>query len=96
MNKTMRGKLNKAGKALRDGGAQADDCADFGKWWYVNDWRGQKKQKPQPAQVVECWGAFTEWREDGNGQKDRSTPIRAKTAESIQAREVARVLGPNA
>lgn len=86
MSKKMRGTLNSTGKTLRDGGAKSTDCAEFSRWWYALDWRGQQRQKPTPALVVECWGAFVEWRKDGgkiSGPTNQrgSTILAASTAE---------------
>lgn len=67
MSKAMKGKLNTAVKALRGGGASVGEVGEFSEWWYACDWRGQKDQPPQPSQVVECWGAFSQW--NANGRK---------------------------
>lgn len=49
----VRGMLNKNEKILRKAGYTAEFVRDvFGPWWYRTDFRGQKKQKPTPSQVV--------------------------------------------
>lgn len=49
-----RGRLNRAEKALR-GYPPAIILHRYGPhgWWYVHDWRGQKKQPPTPEQICE-------------------------------------------
>jgi hypothetical protein len=66
LNPTMRGKLDTACKTLREGDASADDIPDYTTYWYEQDWRGKKKQRPTPSQVVETWGAFIAWRDGRN------------------------------
>jgi hypothetical protein len=65
LNNTMRGKLNTACKTLRQSDATPADVKEYTTWWYSEDWRGQKRQRPTPSQIVETWGSFCEWR-DGN------------------------------
>lgn len=49
-------------------GITATDISDFGKWWYVNDWRGQRKQPPTLAQISSEWGKFKS-ASNGGGHK---------------------------
>jgi hypothetical protein len=53
-----RGILNRFSKQLVDVHATVDDLDRFLRWWNVKDWRGQRGQKPTPADVVKCWTAF--------------------------------------
>ena len=54
---------------LQEMGASAGDIERFGKWWYQNDWRGQKGQKPTLAQVRERWGDFIRPQQNGTNGK---------------------------
>lgn len=51
--------LNQSEKILRlKAQATPEELLEFGEWWKVNDWRGQKGQPPTPAQVREMWQRF--------------------------------------
>lgn len=54
----MRRRISEAGKALMAIGAQVADVANFGVWWYANDWRGKRGSAPTPEQVRDSWHAF--------------------------------------
>lgn len=56
----MRGRLNKAGKELREAGRTGEAVMAFGDWWKINDWRGKQGQPPTLAQLKESWGQFEE------------------------------------
>lgn len=47
---------------LEEMGASAGDIDAFGEWWYANDWRGQKGQKPTLAHVREYWSEFLDFK----------------------------------
>lgn len=44
--------LGSASKKLRKAGYTVDSIATFEKYWYAEDWRGRKGQKPTIPQVV--------------------------------------------
>lgn len=52
------GQLNKYSGQLRRVQATAEQIKSFGLWWYKNDWRGQRNQKPCPADVCREWNHF--------------------------------------
>ncbi|HJX58122.1 MAG TPA: hypothetical protein VJ325_05330, partial [Thiobacillus sp.] len=59
----MRGVPARLNKALGEIKAAAPDVtADripaLGAWWYQNDWRGQKGQRPEPQQLPDAWLKF--------------------------------------
>jgi phage replication O-like protein O len=56
-----RGKFNKAGLKMRQNGYTPTDITNFGTWWYLKDWRGQKGQAPTLEQIRENWGSFRKW-----------------------------------
>ena len=51
--KVVRGRLFKRAKALLKAGYTIQNIRDFERWWYKNDWRGQKGQPPNPELVIE-------------------------------------------
>lgn len=84
-----RGKLNSNEKKLRGAGVSPGELEGFGRWWYANDWRGQKGQPPIPSQVVECWGQYKNGNLNGasNGRQNQSSIAALKKADRIQKRE---------
>jgi len=53
LTQTARGVLNRHEKQLRAAGYTPEFIAqDFRAWWYQHDFRGRKRQKPTPDQVV--------------------------------------------
>jgi len=53
------GRLGKVGKELREAGYTMADVEEFynpGCWWFQNDFRGKKNQKPTPNQILETIG----------------------------------------
>lgn len=60
------GRAAKLGKLLRDAGGTAAeliehyDQQDHGAawWWYRDDWRGQRGQRPSQSGITETWGAW--------------------------------------
>lgn len=60
-------RAGKFAKSLRQAGAtlaeleahygQADHGAAW--WWYRDDWRGKRGQRPSQAGITETWGAWT-------------------------------------
>lgn len=55
----------------------AERLIEFGRWWYKNDWRGQKNQAPSPAQVATSWLAFTQAKgqSDGHISSTNTAPV---------------------
>lgn len=58
ITKKQRGQLNAESKRLRDADIDGLALEAFGRWWYAHDWRGKKKQPPDPSQVRSEWGKF--------------------------------------
>lgn len=64
--KLMAGRAAKLGKLLREaGGTVAELTAHFGQadtgaaWWYYrDDWRGKRGDRPSQAAIMERWGAW--------------------------------------
>jgi hypothetical protein len=59
----MRGVPARLNKALGEiKAATPDVTADrfpaLGAWWYANDWRGQRGQRPEPQQLPDAWLKF--------------------------------------
>jgi len=55
----QRRQLGQSSKILRERlEATPEQIRNFARWWYKNDWRGQRGQPPKPAQVRECWGRY--------------------------------------
>ena len=55
----QRHQLGQSSKILRERlEATPEQIRNFARWWYKNDWRGQRGQLPKPAQVRECWGRY--------------------------------------
>ncbi|MBU1173439.1 MAG: helix-turn-helix domain-containing protein [Proteobacteria bacterium] len=83
-----RGILNRVGKQLRDNGKTPKHLAQFARYWYAADWRGQKGQAPTPHDVPSNWGRAKEWLENGgnNARRDerRAEPIDASQATKRQ------------
>jgi len=60
------GRAAKLGKSLRQaGGTLACLLAHYGQqdygmawWWYRDDWRGKRGQRPSQAGIQETWGAW--------------------------------------
>lgn len=65
--KLMAGRAAKLGKLLRDAGGTREELvnhfgqADSGQaWWYYrDDWRGQRGERPNQTSIMERWGAWT-------------------------------------
>lgn len=65
--KLMAGRAAKLGKLIRDAGGtwqeleqhfgQMDDGAAW--WYYRDDWRGKRGERPNQAAIMERWGAWT-------------------------------------
>lgn len=61
---TMAARAGKLAKALKLAGGTPDDLlAHYGQvdagaawWWYRDDWRGQRGQRPGEAGIRETWG----------------------------------------
>ena len=51
-----------------------DALGNFGRWWFANDWRGKRGDKPTPLQVGDEWGKFENWKNGGttNGHRNSS------------------------
>lgn len=73
LTKTQRIQLNQTGKILRKEGIEPPAIQAFGEWWFVHDWRGQKKQSPQPHQVREVWDEFIAWKDGTDGTSINGT-----------------------
>jgi len=58
MTDTLARRINDVAIALGQAAAMPADIDAFGQWWYLNDWRGKKKQPPRPEQIAEEWGRF--------------------------------------
>ena len=57
--KRQKQQLGQSSKLLKDkADATPEQIVAFGKWWYLNDWRGKQGQAPTPAQVREVWRVF--------------------------------------
>lgn len=54
----QKGQLGAMAESLIKTGVSPPRLDEFIKWWYANDWRGQKRQAPEPGQVGEEWDRF--------------------------------------
>ena len=72
LTRTAAGQLNRYAKELRDINATPEQIAAFGPWWYANDWRGQKRQPPKPADVAREWPRYRNG-DRTNGTHQQST-----------------------
>jgi hypothetical protein len=60
------GRAARLGKELRDAGGTVQELVDhFGQtdagaawWWYRDDWRGKRGQRPAACQIVELWNVW--------------------------------------
>lgn len=60
------GRAAKLGKELREAGGTVDELlAHFGQvdqgsawWWFRDDWRGKRGQRPAASQIVELWNIW--------------------------------------
>lgn len=52
------GQLRKYTKQLKQARATPQQVDGFAPDWYANDWRGQKRQPPKPADVVKGWTVY--------------------------------------
>lgn len=50
--------VGKAARELLASGFKPNQLDDFMRWWWKNDFRGQKKQRPMPHQIGQKWGDF--------------------------------------
>lgn len=82
---TARGILNREGKQLREAGYSAEFVRDvFSPWWYRSDFRGQKKQKPTPDQVVKVIGTVpVDNFDDYEADLERRRVVARKALEAI-------------
>ena len=48
--------IGRLAKRLVKAGKVPSDVTLFERWWYANDWRGQKKQPPTVKQMADGWG----------------------------------------
>jgi len=91
VTKQDRGKLNQVAKRLRETGKTPTHIAQFARYWYAADWRGQKGQAPTPHDIPSNWGRAKEWLENGgnNARRDerRTEPIDAGQATKRQIEE---------
>ncbi len=52
--------LNEAYTVIRDSGATPDDVRARERWWYANDWRAKKENRPpRPVELQEIWDTAT-------------------------------------
>lgn len=80
MTRKQKNQLRQESEKLIKAGKNPSQIGDFAAWWYVNDWRGKKNQRPIPYQVSENWGQFES---DTNGipKKEREKMLDPITGE---------------
>lgn len=53
-----KGRLFAEAKRLGEPASEIIERFGPGRWWYADDWRGQRGEPPTPAQVREVWGQW--------------------------------------
>lgn len=74
-----KGRLLKEAKALQESADSLRQYYGPDSWWYQNDWRGKKGEKPTPATIRETWGRWND-KEYQNGRSSRSANPYGKEA----------------
>ena len=89
VTKKDRGILNTVSKRLRETEKTPAHLAQFARYWYAADWRGQKGQAPTPHDIPTNWGRAKEWLDNGgkaNAERDERRPEPASTGETAKHR----------
>ena len=62
LSKRDQGKVRTLATAWLAASYTAEDVVSFGEWWFANDWRGKKGQRPTPDQAKSEWPKFLAFR----------------------------------
>lgn len=62
-----KGRLLREAKVLQESAEHLRQYYGPDSWWYQNDWRGKKGEKPTPATIRETWGRWND-KEYSNGR----------------------------